>query len=378
MRSSLTATTSYGQRRPGCRGVRASQLATVRCAISYADIGAATRRQGGIKCAARVAVGLAGGVELHLRLRGKRAPGCGKNRGNGLSHEADPDLSESWQPGGSLVAANSFGWADCEAKKLRTRRASKSVFEPFAQDRGPRPERSTSVQRRCGNVWRCCTPCWGCAAKRDTWMAKHMPDHWALHGQKHCASVKRTAPHKTTLELRDSLVHSIAGGAGGRAAAEPASGGCARSACLVQQRQLIVHCYMPLSALDWHMAACSGREARPGAGSFGHQGRLRDLLARNFLRDIQVVNLREREGRITSDGANIWLMWDALALGSEPGNESNQASKRSVVEKTGCRQHRHTRGQSRKGQGAGEVVIGSTGAHGNPRPPTQEHHPKSS
>ena len=29
-------------------------------------------------------------------------------------------------------------------------------------------------------------------------------------------------------------------------------------------------------------------------------------------------------------------MWDALALGSGPGNESNQASERSVTKKTGC------------------------------------------
>ena len=34
---------------------------------------------------------------------------------------------------------------------------------------------------------------------------------------------------------------------------------------------------------------------------------------------------KERERRITSEGANIWLMWDALAPGSVPGNESNQA-----------------------------------------------------
>ena len=34
---------------------------------------------------------------------------------------------------------------------------------------------------------------------------------------------------------------------------------------------------------------------------------------------------RERDGetRLTSDGANIVLMWDALALGSGRGNESN-------------------------------------------------------
>ena len=28
-----------------------------------------------------------------------------------------------------------------------------------------------------------------------------------------------------------------------------------------------------------------------------------------------------------SDGANIWLMWDALALGSGPGNENNQTKE---------------------------------------------------
>ncbi len=45
---------------------------------------------------------------------------------------------------------------------------------------------------------------------------------------------------------------------------------------------------------------------------------------------------RERERVLYPIEPTFWLMCEALASGSGPGDESNQASKRSAVKKTGC------------------------------------------
>ena len=77
------------------------------------------------------------------------------------------------------------------------------------------------------------------------------------------------------------------------------------------------------------------------SGMLDHAGHGRRRVAKNCLSeedrekqrdelhpmDHMSQRARKRERGITSDGANIWLMRDALALGSGPGNESNQAKE---------------------------------------------------